>query len=93
MDWEHALKPEHRQAVRRLDVEWAHDFNRAAIGHAFLPGPSRLTGKMYSADENALIALHKLRTVVGKKAQAKESKEWLRREGLLGVFEAPLYPN
>lgn len=77
-------------AIRRLDVAWAHARNRAATGHAFLPGPSVVNGKTYSADENALIALHKLRTKIGTKVQARSSTAWLRREGLLGLFEQPL---
>lgn len=87
------LDPEHVRAIRRLDVAYAHRFNRSITGHAFLPGASEVSGKMYSADETALLALHKLRTKVGTKKQARESREWLRAEGLTGLFGQPLDQN
>lgn len=84
------MTPEQIRAVRRLDVKFAHAFNRTTFGHPFLPGPSDANGRWYDADENALIALHKVRTKVGTKKQIRESKDWLRKEGLMGLFEQPL---
>ena len=50
----------------------------------------RSNGKLYSADENALIALHKMRTRMGSPAEIKASKAWLRSQGLTGLFGEPL---
>lgn len=80
-------------AVRRLDVAWAHEFMTKERGYPFVPGPSDVTGKHYTADENALIAVHRLRTKLGTKAQVRASKNWLRSEGLNGMFEAELGDN
>lgn len=82
-----------RKRVRQLDIKWAHEFMRAMIGHPFVAGPSEVTGKMYSADENALVALHKLRTHIGTPAEIAESRAWLMAEGLSGLFETPLIGN
>jgi len=45
---------------------------------------------MYSADENALIALHKLRTHLGTPGEIETSKAWLRSQRLTGLFDEPL---
>jgi hypothetical protein len=41
---------------------------------------------MYSADENALVALHKLRTHLGTSAEIETSKALLRSQGLTGFL-------
>jgi len=56
----------------------------------FVAAPSEVNGRMYSGDENALIALHKMRTHVGSSAEIEASKAWLRSQGLTGLFEEPL---
>jgi hypothetical protein len=46
---------------------------------------------MYSGDENALIALHKMRPHMGSPAEIAASKAWLRGQGLTtGLFNEPL---
>jgi hypothetical protein len=82
-----------RKQVRKLNVRWAHERMTAIQGCPFLASPSNVTGKMYSADENALIALHKMRTQIGTPAEIVESRAWLTAEGLNGLFEAPLSAN
>ena len=76
--------------VRSLDVEWAHDFNVAQTGRRFREGRSSVNGKLYSADANALIALHKLRSQMGNSMQRSASQEWLGEEGLAGLYGKPL---
>lgn len=76
--------------VRSLAVEWAHEFNAAHTGRRFREGRSNVNGKLYSADENALIALHKLRSQLGNSMQRSASQEWLREEGLAGLYGKPL---
>ena len=46
--------------------------------------------RFYSADENALIALHKLRVVMGSPDEIEASKAWLRGPGLTGLYNEPL---
>lgn len=84
------MAPADRHRVRRLDIAWAHKYMIALCGQPFVSGPSDVNGKMYTADENALIALHKLRTEVGSKKEMVASREWLRAEGLTGLFGATL---
>jgi len=38
----------------------------------------RDNGRMYSVDETALIALHKMRSQIGSRAEIEASKNWLR---------------
>jgi len=68
----------------------AHAHLRKTTGTPFVAGPSEDDGKMYSGDENALIALHKLRTHLGSPAEIEASKAWLRSQGLTGLFHEPL---
>ena len=82
-----------RLKIRKLDVQWVHQDFEQKSGQPFVAGPSSVMGKWSSADENALMALHKMRLVVGNKAEARASREWLRAEGLNGLFEAPLFVN
>ena len=82
-----------RKQIRRLNVKWAHERMAAIRGCPFLAGPSDLTGKMYSADENALIALHKMRTQIGTPSEIAESRAWLTAEGLNGLFDTSLTAN
>lgn len=77
-------------AIRRLDIKFMHDFMTKERGYPFVAGPSNVNGKMYTADEAALIAAHKLRTRLGSKKERKASIEWLRNEGLLGLFDEAL---
>jgi hypothetical protein len=76
--------------VRSHDVQAAHACARALNGHPFVAARSEVNGKLYSADENALIALHKMRTRMGSPAEIEASKAWLRAQRLNGLFEEPL---
>jgi hypothetical protein len=44
--------------VRSLNVRAAQAHMRKTTGTPFVAAPSEVNGRMYSADENALIALH-----------------------------------
>ena len=79
-----------QRMVRSLDVRAAQAHMRKTTGTPFVAAPSEVNGKMYSGDENALIALHKLRSQLGTPAEQNASKAWLRAQGLLGLFEQPL---
>jgi hypothetical protein len=48
-----------------------------------------VNGKFYSADDNAPIALHKMRLPMGSPAEIAASKAWLRGQGLTGLFNEP----
>src|SRR5262245_52314503 len=48
--------------VRSLDVKAAQAHMRQTTGKSFVPAPSEVNGRFYTGDENALIALHKMRT-------------------------------
>jgi hypothetical protein len=74
-----SVENEVQKIVRSLDVTAAHAHLRKTTGTPFVAGPSEDDGKMYSGDENALIALHKLRTHLGSPAEIEASKAWLRR--------------
>ena len=87
------MRPEVRAAIRRLDVKWMHRHNEQLTGAPFTAAISKVNGKMYSADEVALLSLHKLRTTVGTRTQRRASTAWLRQEGLLGLFDSPLRDN
>lgn len=89
----YVVSPENVKHIRRLDVAWAHKFMTKLRGYPFVPGPSDVTAKFYTADENALIALHKMRTEVGNKREMIASREWLRKEGLTGMLGATLADN
>lgn len=54
---------------------------RLITGKPFVAAPSEVNGRMHSGDENALIALHKMRT--------RMRKAWLRAQGLNGFFDEP----
>ncbi len=41
---------------------------------------------MHSGDENALIALYKMRPHMGSPAEIAASKAWLRGQALTGLF-------
>ena len=47
--------------VRSLDVNAARLRMLRTTGTPFVPGPSEVNGRFYTGDQNALIALHKLR--------------------------------
>jgi hypothetical protein len=76
--------------VRALDVVAAQEHMRKTTGKPFIAASSEVNGKMYSANDNALIALHKLRTHLGTPAEIETSKAWLRSQGLTGLFNEPL---
>jgi hypothetical protein len=78
------------QMVRSLDVQAAHAHARASTGNSFVAERSEVNGKLYSADENALIALHKMRTQFGTPPEIAASRAWLRAQGLTGLFDEPL---
>jgi hypothetical protein len=63
---------------------------RKTTGKPFVAAPSAVNDRMYSADENALIALHKLRTHLGTPGEIETSKAWLRSQRLTGLFDEPL---
>ena len=46
-------------------------------GKSFSAGAFRVNGRPCTADQNALIALHKLRTQMGSPAEMEASKAWL----------------
>jgi hypothetical protein len=75
------VENEVQKMVCSLDVRAAQTHMRKATGTPFVAGPSEVNGKIYSADENALIALHKLRTRMGSPAEIEASKAWLRSQG------------
>lgn len=77
-------------AIRRLDIAFAQRRMLAERGYPFLSGTAEATGKFYTSDEMALIALHNMRAVVGSKAEARASKAWLRAEGLDVLVARPL---
>jgi hypothetical protein len=54
--------------VRSLDVKAAQEHMRRTTGNPFVAAPSEVNGRMYSGDENALIALHKMPTRMGSPA-------------------------
>ena len=74
------------QMVRSLDVKAAQAHMLQTTGNPFLPAPSEVNGRFYTGDENALIALHKMRTQFGTSPEIAASKAWLRAQGLTGLF-------
>src|SRR5262245_12378743 len=76
--------------VRSLDVKAAQAHMARTTGTPFVAAPSEVNGRFYSADENALIALHKLRTQLGSPEEITASKWWLRAQGLTGLYNQPL---
>ncbi len=80
-------------AVRRLDIEWAHKSMEEASGAPYHAARSEVTGVWMTADEVALMSLHKMRSEIGSKKEAKESRDWLRERGLKGLWEMPLDLN
>jgi hypothetical protein len=66
---------------RSLDVTAAQAHMRKTTGTPFVAVPSEVYGRMYSADEDALIALHKLRTHLGSPVEIEASRAWLRSQG------------
>jgi len=67
--------------IRSLDVNAAQLHMLRTTGKPFLPAPSEVNGRPYTGDQNALIALHKLRTQMGSPAEIEASKAWLRAQG------------
>lgn len=86
----HGLDPKMVRAVRNLDIAFMHAFMTKERGRPFEAAQSSVNGKMYSADESALLAAHKLRTRIGSKKERKASIAWLQKEGLNGLFEESL---
>ena len=76
--------------VRSLDVQAAQAHIQQTAGTPFVPGRSEVNGRFYTGDQNALIALHKMRLHMGSPAEIEASKAWLRAQGLNGLFEEPL---
>jgi len=68
--------------VRSLDVKAAQEHMRRITGNPFVAAPSEVNGRMYSGNENALIALHKMRTRMGSPAEIEASKAWRRAQGI-----------
>jgi hypothetical protein len=60
--------------VRTLDVKAAQVHMRRTTGTPFVAAHSEVNGVFYSADENALIALHKMRTRMGSAVEIEASK-------------------
>jgi hypothetical protein len=81
-----SVENEVQRMVRSLDVSAAQAHMRKTTGTPFVAVPSEVYGRMYSAGEDALIALHKLRTHLGSPAAIEASKAWLRSPGLTGSF-------
>lgn len=73
-----------KAAIRRLDVRWACA-HAQAIGRPFFPARSEVTGQMCSAEDVALLALHKLRLHVGNKREARVSRAWLAERGVASI--------
>jgi hypothetical protein len=76
--------------VRTLDVKAAQVHMRRITGNPFVAAPSEVNGRMYSGDENALIALHKMRPHMGSPAEIAAIKAWLRGQALTGLFNEPM---
>jgi hypothetical protein len=76
--------------VRALDVRAAQAHMRRTTGTPFVAAPSEVNGRFYSADENALIALHKMLLHMGSPADIEASKAYLRGQGLTGLYNEPL---
>jgi len=70
-----------RRLVRSLDVMAAQAHMRKTTGTPFVAVPSEVNGRMYSADENALIALQNLRMHLGSLVEIEASRAWLRSQG------------
>ena len=71
------------EAIRRLDVNWMMFFYHKLTGHRVMPSRSKNTEQLLTREESALFILHQWRALLGKnKTQCKESKDWLRRNGL-----------
>ena len=70
--------------VRSPDVEAAQAHMRKTTGTPFVAAPSKVNGKFYSADENALIALHKMRLrLAGRDRGQQGVSAWPRAKGAL----------
>jgi hypothetical protein len=74
--------------VRTLDLKAAQVHMRRTTDAPFVAAPSEVNGRMYSGNEDALIALHKMRTRMGSPAEIEAGKAWLRVQGLNGLFGA-----
>lgn len=87
------MAPATRAAVRRLDVEYAMRYMIEQTGRPITAARSDATGQWMSAEEVALMSLHKLRTTVGSKRERIESTAWLRQRGLNGLYGGPMSDN
>jgi hypothetical protein len=76
-----SVENEVQRMVRSLDVSAAQAHMRKTTGTPFVAVPSEVYGRMYSAGEDALIALHKLRTHLGSPVEIEASRAWLRSQG------------
>ena len=76
--------------VRTLELKAAQVHMRRNTDTPFVAAPSEVNGRMHSGDENALIALYKMRPHMGSPAEIEAGKAWLRAQGLNGLFEEPL---
>ena len=75
-------------AIRRLDIAWAHKFMISQTGQPFVAAHSEITGLIYSADDVALLMLHKQRVHYGTKRQRQESRIWLAARGVASISPA-----
>ena len=69
-----AMNRQAERLVRSLDVRAAQAHMGRTTGTPFVAASSEVNGKFYSADENALIALHKMRLHIGSPAEIEASK-------------------
>ena len=72
--------------VRSLDVEAAQA--HMTTGTPFVAAPSEANGRFYSADENTLIALHKM-CLPSARRQRRGQQACLRGQGLTGLYNEP----
>lgn len=79
---EWGLTDEATAAIQNLDVPWAHKAAQED-GNPFMDSFSETTGQDMTADEIALMTLHKLRCNwrIGTDAQLLASDGWLRSRG------------
>jgi hypothetical protein len=57
----------------------------------FVAAYPEVNGEFYAADDNILIALHKMRAHLGSSAEIEASKAWLRAQGLKGSLRSSCY--
>lgn len=86
------MTPDEERMIRTLDVSAAMALAEKK-GMPFFASRSSDSSEWMTAEEVALMSLHKLRTEIGNKREARDSRLWLKSRRLTGLYGAILDVN